>query len=173
MVSPYTLPLMTGVRAAIPTERMTPPSPQNLATDANCVDLTRIRHFLALLRHQLDDNIAANINDSPDCLAYFNTTVRAEWQNRRQLIDYCANYEAKLRKTAEETVKFPEVTISNEDLKKDPYAMKKVINDMEAQFATCDAIKLWVHTEQGVEKIVEEQTIKVFERKCGFYDYQR
>lgn len=141
------------------------PGVESLSTPANCVLLSRILAFLAALRRRSDDR-AASATSEGNCLQFFNSVVAPEWANRQKILDYCDNYQNKLRVEAQQQVQFP-TEVSNEDLKQDPYALKSAVNQMEQLFAVCDAVAAWVRTERGVERIITEQTAASFDENCG------
>lgn len=154
-------------------------TPKSLLTPDNCHNSSRIRAFLRLSRIATDDTIRQHLNEvktSKDCDTYFKSKIVPQWEARASIINYCNAYASNLR---QETAKGNAV-IQNEqqqqdpqsfDLRVDPYAVKKYNQQLDGQYAQCDAIDNWVNNEKMVEDIIREQTVDVLNDKCYYQDW--
>lgn len=57
------------------------------------------------------------------------------------------------------------------DLRTNPYALKDDLEKIELQNARRATIENWVRNEQNVEKIIREETTKIFNDKCYYKDW--
>ncbi|GBL50899.1 hypothetical protein ACI3LY_000528 [Candidozyma auris] len=144
-------------------------APVELLTSANCDDSSRIRAFLRLSRIATDDTISQHLNElkPEECDAYFNKKIVPQWQARAHAIQFCSDYAKRL----EEEVAASKPNPANYDLRTNPYAMKDDLDKLEMQNAHRRTIENWVSNEQNVEKIIREETIKIFNNKCYYKDW--
>lgn len=145
----------------------------HLLTPESCLNSSRVRDFLRLSRMNSDDTIRQHINrlnNNFECDEYFKTEITPHWKARASLIGYCTKYASELRSKTEKAVA---VTSNLEDsdvydLRKDPYAIRNVMERIDDQFANCDSIDNWTSNEKTVEKIVRSQTIDILNEKCYY-----
>lgn len=144
-------------------------APAELLTTANCEDSSRIRAFLRLSRIATDDTISQHLNETKlsDCDSYFNRKIVPQWQARAHAIQFCSDYAKQLEQEATTGRPNP----ADYDLRTNPYARRDDLEKIELQNARRATIDNWVRNEQNVEKIIREQTIKIFNDKCYYKDW--
>lgn len=144
-------------------------APVELLTTANCEDSSRIRAFLRLSRIATDDTISQHLNETrpSDCDSYFNKKIVPQWQARAHAIQFCSDYAKKL----EQEVAASRPNPADYDLRTNPYAMKDDLDKIEQQNARRATIENWVRNEENVEKIIREETTKIFNDKCYYKDW--
>lgn len=149
-------------------------APAQLLTPENCHSSSRIRAFLRLSRIATDDTIRQHLNEiKPNqCDTYASQKIFPQWKARAAAIQFCTNYSLKLRKeTIDGKTQNDSNTTTEFNLRLDPYAYKSYKQQIDNQFAQCDAIDNWVHNENTIEKIVREQTTEVLNDKCYYKDW--
>ncbi|PVH14291.1 uncharacterized protein CXQ87_002419 [Candidozyma duobushaemuli] len=144
-------------------------TPAELLTTANCEDSSRIRAFLRLSRIATDDTISQHLNETQpkDCDAYFNRKIVPQWQARAHAIQFCSDYAKRL----EQEVAAGSPKSADYDLRTNPYALKDDLEKIELHNARRATIENWVRNEQNVEKIIREETTKIFNDKCYYKDW--
>lgn len=146
-------------------------APEQLFTLESCTSSSRIRAFLRLSRIATDDTIRQHLNEiQPEaCSAYFRTKIAPQWKARQELIRFCGNTAADLRKATDTdgtSAASPEI-----DLRLDPYALKEYRRKLDDQYSQCQMIEQWVENERGVEAIVRGETASVLNDKCYYNDW--
>lgn len=144
-----------------------------LFTPESCLNSSRVRDFLRLSRMMSDDKIRQHINrldNNVQCDEYFKEQIAPQWEARASLINYCTQYSHELRAKTEKGVAVtPNLKDNDEyDLRKDPYAIRNVMERIDEQFANCDSIDNWISNENTVEYIVKGQTIDILNDKCYY-----
>lgn len=144
-------------------------TPAELLTTANCENSSRIRAFLRLSRIATDDTISQHLNETKltECDSYFNKKIVPQWQARAHAIQFCSDYARKL----EQEVAASKPNPADYDLRTNPYAMKDDLEKLEQQNARRVTIENWVQNEKNVERIIREETIKIFNDKCYYKDW--
>jgi hypothetical protein len=142
-----------------------------LFLEQNCLNSTRIRDFLRFSRLISDDTLIQNLNNGHvDCDSYYLEKILPQWKARDSLIQYCSDFAAQYRQIATKSVP---LTTSQEpvDLRKDPYAIRNIVNDMDAKFQACDSMDNWIKNESTIESIVHEQSSNILNDKCYYADW--